>query len=158
MPRKPGTSKRALKGLSHREKRRRLLYGDFESIAGILDSVRLAQFASGEIREKALQFLGDWVCRAESREIGLLARWKRSPDHLRQPVDWLNHLLVFGMRNAQIGQTPNDVLRNTPTHQLVTELKAMGWNVDATTVRKGLQTFGIKKAPGRPKKNREIPE
>lgn len=158
MPRKPGTSKRALEGLSLREKGRRLQYGDFESIAGILNAVRLAQFASGVIREKALQFLGGWVCGAESREIGLLARWKQTHDHLRQPADWLMHLQEFAMRAAQIGQTPEDVLRNTPTDQLVIQLKARGSNVDAATVRKALHTIGIKKAPGRPRKNREMPE
>jgi hypothetical protein len=111
--------------------------------------------AEEKIRKKALLFLGDWLCRADSEAIKLFARWKDTADHIQQPDDWLTHLVSFGIRTATRGETPWDVLRETPTKHLVKQLKAKGFNADEATIRKALNHIGVEKLRGRPACKRE---
>jgi len=164
MPRRAGTGNRAVAGLALKETRRRLHYGDFSPIAGILDTVRLVSAIGGKKvsrtkqahRNKALLFLGKWVCKATSEQLKLLSRWKGNPDHIKQPADWLFHLQTFGVRIAEKGETWVDALQRIPHAQLLNELAAKGVKVDPATLRNGLNSIGIKRPSGRPRKNRDL--
>lgn len=161
MPRRAGTGNRAVTGLTIKEKRQRLHYGDFALIAGILDTVRLVS-AIGEKevsrtkqvhRDKALLFLGKWLCKATPEQLKLLSRWKENPDHIKQPADWLFLLQTFGVRVAEKDETWMGALQRVPHAQLLNELAAKGVKVDPATLRKGLNSIGIKRPSGRPRKN-----
>lgn len=164
MPRKAGTGKRSADNLTFKVKRRRLLYGDFAPIAMIIDTMRLGTVigeksegrAKQALRSRAFVFLGEWLCKATPEQLKLLSRWKENPNHLKQPADWLFHLQSAGMRMAKVNETWMDSLRKTPVKQLLNELAAKGIKVDPATLRKGLNSLGIRRPPGRPRKNREV--